>query len=84
MILAKLKFQILYKKSTQIPPQFHRVRSLFRSEMMFIDDLQHIQGPVARSNPNSRRSRLFLVRSARQLISCWFTIDFLLIFLDFT
>jgi len=32
---------------------------------MFIDDLQHIQAPVARSDPNSRRARSFLVRRAR-------------------
>ena len=33
--------------------------------MMFIDDLQHIQAPVARSSPNRRRDRSVLVRRAR-------------------
>ena len=54
-----------------IPTCFPLVRSIIRSEMMFMDELQHIQAPVARSTPNSRRARSFLVRSGLQLNLIW-------------
>ena len=44
------------------PSYFQLVGLVIRSEMVFIDELQHIQAPVARSDRNSRRARSFLVR----------------------